>query len=355
MANQIVIEVSKTVTPSERLEGAWNTTTVCMQYSTTCLILNVDGPLFWFQFSMFCHLKYPPRAQYETLIRRCFVQLTEGCGNSECTNPNCATGSGCTMDQNQAAAKALTLVHKTKKFQICVPQDRVTSSSSSNTGKKSLLNTLAVVPSQSGSSSLDSKDESFVNLSSTHTEPMETAEPMEAMETTDSLVTANTNKTDSTGSAASSTIIQMQSGGSAENAPSLHNSTRQLVRIPSDIEPASSSEGTESLDTSTGVLSMHSSNQVVAAHMPSISTISSSEIVGMDLSPSVPSGPSFSLPQPKPELDGSAALPIPTLPDIAPGENLHQLFDVVCFPPPYSAAPQLLICEILITDIFIKF
>lgn len=227
------------------------------------------------------------RAQYETLIRRCFIQLTEGCGNSECTNPNCATGSGQTMDQNQAAAKALTLVHKNKKIQICIPQERVSCSSVGS--KKCLLNNLPVTPSASGSSSLeDIEDSSYPDLSPSRTEPMET---------TDSLVTANT-QSQSSGSAASSTIIRMHSSTSEETSV-LHQPSQPVVQIPSDIEQITAS-ASGSIDTTSEVLSNRSSEfLVVANHMASASSISSSEIVGMDLSPSVPSGPSFSLPEPK--------------------------------------------------------
>lgn len=209
------------------------------------------------------------------------------------------------MDQNQAAAKALTLVHKNKKFQICIPQDRVASSSVAS--RKCLLKTLPVTPSASGSSSLE---DSFPDNSPAHTEPMET---------TDSLVTANTNKshslTLSSGSAASSTLIRMHSSHSGEN--SLLPQTTQPMRIPSDIEHVSSSEGTISIDTSSEVVSTQSSEGVLANHRASASTISSSEIVGMDLSPSVPSGPSFSLPQPKGDTSMGSFLTASPLPDVS--------------------------------------
>lgn len=246
---------------------------------------------------------FSPRAQYETLIRRCFIQLTEGCGNSECTNPNCATGSGQSMEQNQAAAKALTLVHKNKKVLICIPQDRVACPSVGS--KKCLLNNLPVTPSASGSSSLEDIEESYPDFSPTHTEPMET---------TDSLVTANTNKSHSSGSAASSTLIRMHSSSSEESSL-LH---QPLVQIPSDIEQASS-VGTVSIDSTSDILSNRSSEVlVVANHVASASTISSSEIVGMELSPSVPSGPLFSLPPPK---EGGVYLPTTPLENMpVPGQ-----------------------------------
>lgn len=246
------------------------------------------------------------RAEYETLIRRCFIQLTEGCGNCNCTNPNCATGSGQSMDQNQAAAKALTLVHKNKKVHMCIPLERVARSTVGS--KKCLLNNLPVTPSASGSSSLeDIEDSSYPDISPSHTEPMET---------TDSLVTANTNKSQSTGSAASSTLIRMHSSTSDETSV-LHQASQPIVQIPSDIEPASepvsATSATGSVDGSSDMISNRSSELlVVANHMASASSISSSEIVGMDLSPSVPSGPSFSLPEPK---DGA-------LLNVAPLENL---------------------------------
>lgn len=251
------------------------------------------------------------RAQYEVLIRRCFIQLTEGCGNSECTNPNCATGSGRSMDQNQAAAKALTLVHKDKKFLICVPQDRVPCPGLGS--KKCLLSNLPATgtPSASGSSSLEDIEEStYPELSPTHTEPMET---------TDSLVTANTDKSNSTGSAASSTLIRMHSSSSGEQ-PLMRQPSQALVQIPSDIEQASSSVGTASIASASDILSNRSSQEVlgVVNHVASTSSISSSEIVGMELSPA--SGPStsplFSLPQPK---KGEGYLPATNIQDLSSG------------------------------------
>ena len=254
----------------------------------------------------------PPlsRAQYEVLIRRCFIQLTEGCGNSECTNPNCATGSGHSMDQNQAAAKALTLVHKDKKFQICVPQDRVPCPSVGS--KKCLLNNLPTTAASGSSSSLEDIEEStYPDLSPTHTEPMET--------TDDSLVTANTDKTNSSGSAASSTLIRMHSNSSGEHSL-MHQPSQPLVEIPSDIEQASSSVGTVSIGSASDILSNRSSREglVVPNHVASVSSISSSEIVGMELSPAggPATGPLFSLPPPK---EGEGYLPTGSIQDLSSG------------------------------------
>ncbi|MED6275335.1 Ubiquitin-protein ligase E3A, partial [Characodon lateralis] len=50
------------------------------------------------------------RATAKRLIERYFRQLTEGCGNSNCTNEFCASCSNCQpLDNNAAAAKALDL------------------------------------------------------------------------------------------------------------------------------------------------------------------------------------------------------------------------------------------------------
>lgn len=217
------------------------------------------------------------------------------------------------MDQNLAAAKALTLIHKNKKIQMCIPQDRVTPCSSLS-GRKCVISTppMPATKSTSATSSLEEEgDESFVDLSSA---------PMEPMDTTESLVTAATNKTQSSTSEASgAALVQMQSSRSGDNSPGRSPVPCQPMRNPSDYEPSSPSEASGSLDSSTNVLSTRSSDVVVASHMPSASTISSSEIVGMDLSPSVPSGPSFSLPAGKDDL--SSVLPVAGLSDIAiPGE-----------------------------------
>lgn len=50
------------------------------------------------------------RATAKLLIERYFRQLTEGCGNSNCTNEFCTSSPTCQpLDNNAAAAKALEL------------------------------------------------------------------------------------------------------------------------------------------------------------------------------------------------------------------------------------------------------
>jgi len=53
----------------------------------------------------------------QELIKRYFVQLTEGCGRAECSNEHCATGNKTPLSRNEAAATALKLLGK--KAKIC--------------------------------------------------------------------------------------------------------------------------------------------------------------------------------------------------------------------------------------------
>jgi len=46
----------------------------------------------------------------EELIKRYFIQLTEGCGRADCSNEHCATGSKKQLPKNEAAATALQLL-----------------------------------------------------------------------------------------------------------------------------------------------------------------------------------------------------------------------------------------------------
>lgn len=212
------------------------------------------------------------------------------------------------MDQNQAATKALTMVHKNrKKIQICIPPERVTPCSSIS-NETCLMNPQKPLPtSGSGSTSFEEGEESFVEMSSAQMEPMDT---------TESLVTAATNKSHSSGSVTGSALIQMQS---TENSPANSAAPQQTSLNPSDFDLTSSSDINGSVNTSTHILSARSSDVVVNARMPSVSTISSSELVGMELSPAVPSGPSFNLPQSKDGL--GPVLPIADLSEVGlPGE-----------------------------------
>ena len=55
------------------------------------------------------------------MVRAYFIQLTQGCGNEQCGNPNCVTGGkGEPLDANQAAALAVVLA-KERKEDVCVP------------------------------------------------------------------------------------------------------------------------------------------------------------------------------------------------------------------------------------------
>lgn len=307
------------------------------------------------------------RNHYETLIRRCFVQLTEGCGKSECTNPHCATGSGRKMDQNEAAAKALTLVHKNKKMKICVSRENVkattaamlsssvavptstpgsvsgntvlttaagqpvsaaTSSSTSHLVNQSFLltpshpsppsnvtdtnataistntitNTLAAAAAAAAATTTTanpadtSREPSRSDLSQT-TEPMETAQSV--------LSVIENNHTHSLDESAASSVIANFQTGRTDTPPTLSQHESSFA-----YPPSSGGEG-GSIDASTSILSSHSSNGVAMVHMPSVSSVSSNEVVGMELSPSVPSGPSFNISHPaKDELASSLPLDI---------------------------------------------
>ena len=57
------------------------------------------------------------------LIQQYFVQLTRGCGQDVCSNPDCATGSGKPLDPNAAAAKAVRLAQQ-KKDHLCVADSK---------------------------------------------------------------------------------------------------------------------------------------------------------------------------------------------------------------------------------------
>ena len=218
------------------------------------------------------------------------------------------------MDQNEAAIKALTMVHKNrKKIQICIPQDRVTPCSSMVV-EKTLKNVpIPITASGSGTSSFEEgEDESFVEMSSAQVEPMDT---------TESLVTAVTNKSASNASVSGgeSALIQIQHSRSGENSPANSPAPQRSLLNPADFEVSSASDGNGSVNTSTHILSTQSSDAIVAARMPSVSTISSSEIVGMELSPSVPAGRSFTLPPGKDNL--SSVMPVTGIADTPlPGE-----------------------------------
>lgn len=65
------------------------------------------------------------RENARKLIQLYFVQLTEGCGQEACTNADCATGSGHSMNPNDAATKALALAstHSKGQNKLCATED----------------------------------------------------------------------------------------------------------------------------------------------------------------------------------------------------------------------------------------
>lgn len=56
---------------------------------------------------------------FESLVKRYFHQLTQGCGNVACDNPLCATGSRKPKSPNEAAAEAVLLAKKNS-LSLCV-------------------------------------------------------------------------------------------------------------------------------------------------------------------------------------------------------------------------------------------
>ena len=54
------------------------------------------------------------------LIQKFFVQLTVGCGDRNCNNPDCATGRGKPFDPDDAASRAVVLVQN-RNGQLCRP------------------------------------------------------------------------------------------------------------------------------------------------------------------------------------------------------------------------------------------
>lgn len=59
----------------------------------------------------------PFSAALSQLIRKYFLQLTQGCGKKDCDNPDCATGRGESLSPDEAASKALLLVQN--KGRLC--------------------------------------------------------------------------------------------------------------------------------------------------------------------------------------------------------------------------------------------
>ncbi|KAM4738835.1 ubiquitin-protein ligase E3A [Anableps anableps] len=77
------------------------------------------------------------RATAKRLIERYFRQLTEGCGNSNCTNEFCASSSTCQpLDNNAAAAKALDLFKVNAKLCDYYPSVESRSEENSHLGDK---------------------------------------------------------------------------------------------------------------------------------------------------------------------------------------------------------------------------
>ena len=62
------------------------------------------------------------REVFQERVHLYFLQLTEGCGRKQCTNPHCATGSGVITERNEAAANAVFLA--ARRAQLCMSNKR---------------------------------------------------------------------------------------------------------------------------------------------------------------------------------------------------------------------------------------
>ena len=248
-----------------------------VELKLNCLLLF----LVLFVFTVSCLNFGFSRKRYELLVRKFFIQLTEGCGDSGCTNLDCATGCGISMDQNQAAARALSIVQsRNKNVTICLPKDRAIPQSNSKVPPT--LNSTCI-PAVSSSSSGDA--------GMSEKESQSNAEPLEPMETTDSYESIPMEKSHSAcDSAASSGVVQMTSSNSFV---SLNDAPLQQSLIPSDIGASSSNDENNPTDPTGG----HNFSRGSGVIMPTFSgsNVGGGDVVRMDLSPPVPSNPSFTV------------------------------------------------------------
>ena len=187
--------------------------------------------LFYENYAESLTVQYFSRDAYrdavESLIQRYFLQLTKGCGHKDCSNPNCATGSGKPVDPNKAAAVAIALAQRKKKGHLCVSSGP----SNKNNLAKNSVSAPAMVPSKP--TAVRSPGPSIPH------------QPSEPMDTTDSS-TGGVEPSSSTDSASSSTLILVTSGAVLEPEPVPPR--KQL--------PASSSTGLEDGSSSRENVSM---------------------------------------------------------------------------------------------------
>jgi len=68
-----------------------------------------------------------PKSWAQKLVKLYFTQLTKGCGNAWCCNPQCATGSGESQAPNTAVVQAVELAKHTggqpPKYHMCLTED----------------------------------------------------------------------------------------------------------------------------------------------------------------------------------------------------------------------------------------
>ena len=111
------------------------------------------------------------RENVQLMIRRYFIQLTEGCGVKGCHNPNCATGSGKPRGPNTAAATAVLLVQR--KAKLCMPP--TTDWKGSPLPKAAASGSGGGGDTVSKSSSHNSNNNDETDLGSVSSEPMDVA------------------------------------------------------------------------------------------------------------------------------------------------------------------------------------
>ncbi len=125
-------------------------------------------------------------------IQRFHDQLTKGCGQESCDNPDCATGSKNPLKATEAAVKAVKLAKQGKAAWLCVGLNCISSSGEDMrvSGKNSFTSTGSV-----SSGSLKSAD----------------AEPMDTTDSTGETSSLGVEPSSSADSAASSTLILVTS------------------------------------------------------------------------------------------------------------------------------------------------
>ena len=147
-------------------------------YQCVCISLKWVGALNYQCVSRFEF--YPYSETLTALIQKYFTQLTNGCGDRRCDNPDCATASGHPLDPTTAALRAVTLVRNKGRLCKAFSSPSTTISTNNLTVSSSRLASssecLSLVRQEEGAGSRQS--ESTVPHSSTVSLP-QASEPME--------------------------------------------------------------------------------------------------------------------------------------------------------------------------------